>query len=87
MAAISPSSSVSRSTCRCPGSSDNRQGRGPCIRIPLDVPGEIPCVPRSMLGMSDFDFLLPTVFAAVAVFGSACLLRSLGLWEEITDDH
>ncbi|XP_031378507.1 uncharacterized protein LOC116193904 [Punica granatum] len=56
---------------------------GGFIRIPLEVPGEILCVPESMVGTSDFDFLLPTVFAAIAVFGSACLLRSLGLWEEI----
>lgn len=89
-AIISPSSSLSRKTLGCSGSSNaDRHCLSPCgsfIGIPLGVPGEILCVPERMVAVSDFDFLLPTVFAAVAVLGSACLLRSLGLWEEITVD-
>ncbi|KAK4740526.1 hypothetical protein SAY87_032373 [Trapa incisa] len=87
MAAVSPSSSSFSSNPHegCQEGSDDVDGPIPClVGIPLGIQGEILRVPKSMVGMSEFDFLLPTVFAAVAVFSSACLLRSLGLWEVIT---
>ncbi|KAA0061944.1 forkhead box protein G1 [Cucumis melo var. makuwa] len=52
------------------------------IRIPLDLPGDVLCLPANMVNRSSLDFFVPTVFAALGVGVSACFVRSLGLWEE-----
>lgn len=71
VSAISSSSSFSK-TCVTEG----------FVRVPLDSPaGEMFCFPAHLLGKSKFDLILPTVFAAVVVGWSACLVRAVGLWE------
>ncbi|KAG4972346.1 hypothetical protein JHK84_038426 [Glycine max] len=62
--AISPSSSFSK----------------PCngVRIPLDFPREMVCLPEhAVMSSSRLDFFLPTLFAALVVAASTCLLRSV----------
>ena len=71
---ISPSSSFSKS-CKVDG----------IVRIPLDYPKEVMCFPANMVRRSKLDFLLPTLFAALVVAASACVVRSLGLWESDRD--
>ncbi|KAG6570723.1 hypothetical protein SDJN03_29638, partial [Cucurbita argyrosperma subsp. sororia] len=56
-------------------------GRDGYIRIPLDLPGDVLCVPAKMVNRSNLDFFVPTVFAALGVGVSACFVRSVGLWE------
>ncbi|XP_040992974.1 uncharacterized protein LOC121239734 [Juglans microcarpa x Juglans regia] len=70
VSAISPSSSFSKS-CHEDG----------FVRIPLDNPMEVMCFPAHLVRRSKLDFFLPTVFAALVVACSACMVRSLGLWE------
>ncbi|KAK7324994.1 hypothetical protein VNO77_28999 [Canavalia gladiata] len=48
------------------------------VRIPLDFPREIVCLPeRAVMNSSHLDFFLPALFAALVVAASTCLLRSL----------
>ncbi|KAJ4704709.1 Forkhead box protein G [Melia azedarach] len=68
--AISPSSLFSRG-CESEAS----------VRAPLDVPGEILCLPTHMFKRSKIDLIVPPVFAAVVVAGSAWIVRALGLFE------
>ncbi|KAK9920699.1 hypothetical protein M0R45_029246 [Rubus argutus] len=51
------------------------------IRVLSDVPGDILCLPAHLFSKSKIDFIVPPVFAAVVVAGSAFLVRALGLWE------
>ncbi|KAL5710965.1 hypothetical protein ACHQM5_021468 [Ranunculus cassubicifolius] len=67
---ISPTSSFSRG-CRKEG----------YVRIPLDIPGEMFCFPAHFLKKSSLDFVVPSVFAALIVAGSACVVRSVCFWE------
>ncbi|KAI9153952.1 hypothetical protein LWI28_018961 [Acer negundo] len=67
---ISPSSSFSRE-CDTEAS----------VRVPLDVPGEILCLPAHIFKRSKIDLIIPPVFAAVVVAGSAWVVRALGLFE------
>ena len=69
--AISPSSSFSRA-CDAEG----------FIRVPMDLPGEVLCLPAHLFAKFSMDLLVPPVFAAVVVAGSACLVRAMGLWED-----
>ncbi|KAE8664996.1 UNC93-like protein 3-like [Hibiscus syriacus] len=39
------------------------------------------CLPAHMLKRSKVDFFVPTVFAGLVVAASACVLRSLALWD------
>ncbi|EOY34110.1 hypothetical protein SCA6_010152 [Theobroma cacao] len=71
--AVSPSSSFSQS-CQAEG----------LVRIPLDFPTVKVCLPAHMVKRSKADFFVPTVFAGLVVAGSACVVRSLGLWESGT---
>ncbi|KAM3736787.1 hypothetical protein ACB098_09G007100 [Castanea mollissima] len=52
------------------------------VRLPLDVAGEILCLPAHLFVKSKLDLIVPPVFAAVVVAGSACLVRAVGLWEQ-----
>ncbi|GFY93263.1 hypothetical protein Acr_08g0016590 [Actinidia rufa] len=70
VSAISPASAFSR---RC-GAADS-------VRVPIDSPAEIFCFPAHMFRRSKLDLMVPPVFAAVIVAGSACAVRALGLWE------
>lgn len=64
-------SAMTSSTCRDPSS----------VRLPLDIPSENLCFPSRFLKRSRLDFLVPPVFAAVIVAGSACVVRAMGLFE------
>ncbi|XP_059626975.1 uncharacterized protein LOC132269739 [Cornus florida] len=66
VSAVSPSSSFSR-----PCNADD------FVSFPLDVPGEMLCVPLHRVNSSVFDFYVSTVFLAVVVVGSAYALRAL----------
>lgn len=46
------------------------------VRIPMDLPGEIVCVPSEMVKRSPFDLFVPTIFAGVMVAASVSLIRS-----------
>ncbi|XP_047179937.1 uncharacterized protein LOC124846670 [Vigna umbellata] len=69
--AISPPSSFSsKQPCNGVG--------GQFVRIPLDFPTEIVCLPQhAVMSRSNLDFFLPTLFAALVVVVSTCLLRSV----------
>ncbi|XP_058748351.1 uncharacterized protein LOC131621324 [Vicia villosa] len=48
------------------------------VRIPFDSPTEMVCLPgRVVVSASQFDFFLPTLFAALVVSASTLLLRSV----------
>ncbi|CAN0926655.1 hypothetical protein LINGRAHAP2_LOCUS35465 [Linum grandiflorum] len=51
------------------------------VRVPLDIPGEVLCLPARLFAKSDIDFLVPPAFAAVVVAGAAWVVRSIALWE------
>lgn len=70
VSAISPSSSFSKSC----------NGEG-FVRIPLDNPREVICFPAHLVRRSKWDFLLPSVFAALLVIGSAGMVRSFSFWD------
>ncbi|XP_010253832.1 PREDICTED: uncharacterized protein LOC104594976 [Nelumbo nucifera] len=74
VSAISPSSRFSRA-CK------SEQGT---VRVPLDVPGEVLCLPAHFFKRSKIDFFVPPIFAAVVVASSACVVRAMGLWEDDT---
>lgn len=71
VSAISASSSFSKA-CESEGS----------VRVPLDVPGNVLCLPAHLFSKSKIDLIVPPVFAAVVVAGSACLVKAVGLWED-----
>ncbi|KAF6137741.1 hypothetical protein GIB67_040449 [Kingdonia uniflora] len=52
------------------------------IRVPLDLPGELFCLPAWMFRKSNLDYFVPPIFAAVVVAGSAIVVSALGLWED-----
>ncbi len=66
---------ISPSSCKADG----------FVRITLDYPKEVMCFPANMVRRSKLDFLLPTLFAALVVAASACVVRSFGLWESDRD--
>lgn len=70
VAAISPTSSFSRE-CRTEGA----------IRVPLDLPGEVLCFPAQLFSRSKIDLVVPPVFAAAVVAGSAWVVRAFSLWQ------
>ena len=71
MGATSPSSLFSQP---CKGSE--------FVRIPVDFPREVVCLPEdTVMIRTRLDFFLPTLFAALVVGASACLLRSVVFWE------
>lgn len=69
--AISPSSSFSR---QC----DEDDA---FLRVPLDLPGEVLCLPAHLFKRSKLDLIVPPVFAAIVVAGSTWLVRALGLFD------
>ncbi|CAK9188597.1 unnamed protein product [Ilex paraguariensis] len=76
VSAITPSYSFS-SMCNSEGS----------VRVPLDVPAEVFCFPAQLFRRSKMDLLVPPVFAAMIVAGSAYVVRALGLWEVDNETH
>ncbi|XAR68970.1 hypothetical protein NMG60_11000396 [Bertholletia excelsa] len=78
VSAIAPASAFSR---RCQASSEG------FVRVPLDVPSEVLCFPAHLFGRSKLDLLVPPVFAAVIVGGSAYAVRAWGLWEADEEIH
>lgn len=71
VSATSPSSSFSKSC--------NEEGY---VRIPLNDPTEAMCFPAQMVRRSKLDFFVPTVFAALAVAASACVVRALSFGDD-----
>lgn len=51
------------------------------VRLPIDFPREVVCLPAHMARRSELDFFVPTLFAALVVAASACVICSLGLWD------
>ncbi|KAK6943686.1 hypothetical protein RJ641_024788 [Dillenia turbinata] len=56
--------------------------RGDSVRLPLDFPGEVFCIPSHTVKKSSFDFLVPPLFAAVMVAASAFVVRAICSWED-----
>ncbi|KAG2308497.1 hypothetical protein Bca4012_082418 [Brassica carinata] len=63
-------STLSSSSSVCGG------GRDGLVRIPMDLPGDIVCVPSEMVKRSPLDRFVPTIFAGVMVVASVSLIRS-----------
>ncbi|CAH8282484.1 unnamed protein product [Eruca vesicaria subsp. sativa] len=63
-------STLSSSSNLCGG------GRDGLVRIPIDLPGEMVCVPSQTVRRSPFDLFVPTVFAGIMVVASVSLIRS-----------
>ncbi|KAJ4851170.1 hypothetical protein Tsubulata_035695, partial [Turnera subulata] len=71
VSAISKSSSFSRA-CEEEGS----------VRIPLDLPGEVLCLPAHLFASKTVtDSVVSVMFAALVVAGSTCVVRALSSWE------
>ncbi|XP_021290060.1 uncharacterized protein LOC110420953 [Herrania umbratica] len=70
VSAISQSSAFSKE-CGIEGS----------VVVPTDVPGAKLCLPDHLVRRSKIDWIVPPVFAAVVVTGSAWVVRGMGLWE------
>lgn len=69
--AISPSSGLS-TACSVGGS----------VRIPLERPTDVFCLPARIFRRSKIDYIVPLIFAGLVVASSACLVRAVGLWED-----
>ncbi|KAL1826723.1 hypothetical protein ACET3Z_005135 [Daucus carota] len=67
-----PSSSLSQS---CEGQ----------IKIPVEVSGQVTCLPASMVKRSGFDVFVPILCLAFVVVGSAFMLRAVGFMVDVTD--
>lgn len=48
----------------------------------MDLPGDVLCVPDLLFRKSRIDLIVPPIFAAVVVAGSACVVRAFGLWAD-----
>ncbi|WOG86750.1 hypothetical protein DCAR_0205968 [Daucus carota subsp. sativus] len=70
----SPSSSLSQS---CEGHE--------LIKIPVEVSGQVTCLPASMVRRSGFDVFVPILCLAFVVVGSAFMLRAVGFMVDVTD--
>ncbi|KAJ8636873.1 hypothetical protein MRB53_011140 [Persea americana] len=73
--AVSPSSGLSNAVCR-----------DDSVRIPLERPKDVFCLPAQRFGRSKIDYIVPLIFAGVVVASSACLVRAIGLWEDPDQD-
>lgn len=79
VSAITPNSPFSQA---CLQQSDQRQLQGSTVvRVPVDVPGEVICLPAQLFRRSKMDLLVPPVFAAVIVAISAYVVKALALQE------
>ncbi|XP_062095675.1 uncharacterized protein LOC133801476 [Humulus lupulus] len=65
-----------------PSSSSRACQTNKAIRVPLDMPGEVLCLPSYLFTKSKLDLIVPPVFAAAVVAGSAFLVRAAALWED-----
>ncbi|CAK8543744.1 unnamed protein product [Lathyrus sativus] len=50
------------------------------IRMPLDVPGEIICIPSDLFVKSKIDLIVPPIFAALIVAASTLVVRAVALF-------
>ncbi|CAN7116221.1 unnamed protein product [Brassica rapa subsp. narinosa] len=57
-------------------SSNLCDGGNGLVGIPIDLPGEMVCVPSETVKRSPFDLFVPTIFAGVMVVASVSLIRS-----------
>ncbi|VVA90346.1 unnamed protein product [Arabis nemorensis] len=71
---------VSTVSSSCDGGGDG------FVKIPTEFPGESVCVPSHMVKRSSYDLFVPSVFAAVMVTASACLIRSCIGTDNMDDD-
>lgn len=69
-----------------PSSPFSRPCKAGFVRVPLDVPPEKFCLPVRMMNRSEWDFLVPIVFAGLLVSTSAYMIRSVGFWD-IENDY
>ncbi|CAK9140196.1 unnamed protein product [Ilex paraguariensis] len=51
----------------------------PCNVVGPRIPVEIVCLPVHLVKRSGLDVIVPTVFVASVVAGSACMIRAVGL--------
>ncbi|KAL3531836.1 hypothetical protein ACH5RR_005357 [Cinchona calisaya] len=84
VSAITPTSSFSQA-CRSQGLPP--EGSLTTVRVPVDVPGEVLCLPAQLFMRSKMDLLVPPVFAAIIVAISAYVVKVLGLWEMDDPPH
>ncbi|KAM0941315.1 hypothetical protein DsansV1_C17g0147471 [Dioscorea sansibarensis] len=53
------------------------------VRVPMEgPPGEVVCVPEKLFERSKMEVVVPPLFAAMVVAGSACFVKAVGLWED-----
>ncbi|KAM0941319.1 hypothetical protein DsansV1_C17g0147511 [Dioscorea sansibarensis] len=53
------------------------------VRVPMEgPPGEVVCVPAKLFERSKMEVVVPPLFAAMVVAGSACFVKAVGLWED-----
>ncbi|KAK1403033.1 hypothetical protein POM88_002638 [Heracleum sosnowskyi] len=76
MAVLPPKSSLSKS-CKAEG----------LIRIPVEVSGEVTCLPASMVRKSGLDVFVPIVCLALVVVGSASMLKAIGCTVDAAADY
>ncbi|EPS67282.1 hypothetical protein M569_07498 [Genlisea aurea] len=62
-------------------------GDGGDVGLPLDVPSEKFCFPSRFLTGSEMDFVVPPIFAAFMVVGSAFVIKAMGLWRRRTSEE
>ncbi|GLJ16081.1 hypothetical protein SUGI_0267770 [Cryptomeria japonica] len=51
------------------------------VRVPLDMPGDVICLPVALFRPSVMDFVIPPMFAAVVVTASACFVYAVEIWD------
>ncbi|KAI6698263.1 hypothetical protein NL676_018382 [Syzygium grande] len=81
VSAVSPSSAFTRE-CGGVGGGGGGPSAEDVVRVPVDLPGEVVCLPAHLFSRSRADLVVPPVFAAVVVAGSALVVRALALGEE-----
>lgn len=74
VSAVSSSSAFTRE-CGGPDPED-------MVRVPVDLPGAVVCLPAHLFLRSRLDIVVPPLFAAAVVAGSAFVVRALALGEE-----
>ncbi|XP_074309710.1 uncharacterized protein LOC141644121 [Silene latifolia] len=52
---------------------------GSFLRVPVDLPLDVVCLPATLFQRSKLDMVVPPIFAALVVASSACLVRFVGL--------
>ncbi|KAF3777624.1 hypothetical protein EJ110_NYTH45401 [Nymphaea thermarum] len=78
--AVSPSSGFSKA---CNTGSMSASGPNEAsFRLPMEDAGDVLCVPANLVRRSRLDFVVPPLFAALVVAGSAGFVHAMGLCRE-----